>query len=159
MNLDPKTLDRLIPLESASHAEATGFGIDIPMRYAECVVTLADGRTARLKKRSQLLGWSISAKQSDYYFRCGEKIVRISTDAARRRQIRHIDGWSDFNACQALSAADPRVRGLGGDVHKIVSPDGSLLFIAPAQPSTADLQSFTARPLFQPTQVPVSIAN
>jgi hypothetical protein len=150
MNLDPKTLDRLIPLDSASHAEVTGLCINIPTRYAECFATTADGRTARLRNRRQLLGWSMSAQNRVYYFRCGEDVIRIRTDSSRRRQIRQVERWEAFEACHALSGADPRVAELGPEADKIVAPDGSLLFIAPLRHARAAARSRMPRPNFQP---------
>ena len=47
-------LDRMLPLNGASHAEAVDYAIVIPMRYAECVAILADGRQVRLREAQQL---------------------------------------------------------------------------------------------------------
>ena len=49
-------LDQILPLAGASHADVVRYAVDIPMRYAECFATLADGRTVRLENAGQLLG-------------------------------------------------------------------------------------------------------
>lgn len=50
-------LDKLIPLEGASHAEVAEYRVDVPMRYAEVCARLTDGRIARLLDPRQFLGW------------------------------------------------------------------------------------------------------
>ncbi|MDX1406396.1 MAG: hypothetical protein R3192_17830 [Woeseiaceae bacterium] len=127
-----KMLDDKIPLKDASYRDVVAVEIDIPMRYAELVAVLRDGRSVRLRRRSQLLGWEGSSHKRHFYFkgRNGE-IVRIRTNAARRQPIRSMDIWHDVTLCRALSASDPRVRGLGTKVHRIIEVDGSLCFAAP----------------------------
>ncbi len=149
MTLQITDLDRLIPLTKGSHTDVTGLSVDIPLRYAECFVTLTDGRTARLKNRAQFLGWTFAEKRNALYFRCGREVIRIETDRKRHNQVRQIDAWPEYAACRALSASDPRVARLGEGVHKIVAPDGNLLFIAPEQEATEALRIGTTHQ--QPT--------
>lgn len=56
--MDTNFLDTFLPLRGASHADAVGYSVDVPMRYAECCVRLRDGRSARLKDARQFVGWS-----------------------------------------------------------------------------------------------------
>lgn len=125
-----KTLDRLIPLANGSHADVVSYGIDIPMRYAECYAVLADGTVTRFRYRAQLLGWSGSAQRRSIYFKADDCAIRIRTNAGRRRQIRSIDTWPEFVAIEALSGTDPQVRELEGPLHEVVARDGKLLFVS-----------------------------
>ncbi|MDJ0759023.1 MAG: hypothetical protein QNJ19_06460 [Woeseiaceae bacterium] len=155
MTLETTDLDRLIPLTDGSHADVTGLAVDIPLRYAECLVMLADGRTARLKNRNQFLGWTFAKKRNALYFRCGREVIRIETDRKRHNCVSRVDAWPEYAACRALSAADPKVGRLGNTVHKIVAPDGNLLFIAPEREATEALRISTPRQ--QPAQAPASL--
>ena len=56
--MDANRLDNILPLRDASHRDAVSYSVDIPMRYAECCVTLRDGRTARLRDGAQFEGWT-----------------------------------------------------------------------------------------------------
>ena len=159
MTLDHQDLDQLLPLESGSHGAIVGLDIDIPMRYAECVVELADGRRTRLKDRRQLLGWTLGAERRSYYFRVGDRVIVLKTNTARRHPIRQIDCWEAFSACRALSSADLRVSELGKTVHKIVAPDGSLLFIAPRQTEIADSRKPVSSPAYPSPAMSVSLAT
>lgn len=76
----PKTktsqLDELIPLVGASHAEVAEYRVDIPMRYAEVVARLFDGRIARLLDARQFLGWrGYDANPSMLFTAKGRQIV------------------------------------------------------------------------------------
>lgn len=125
-------LDRRIPLNDASYRDVVHVEIDIPMRYAELVAELRDGRRVRLQRRSQLLGWAGSPSERHFYFRCRNgDIVRIRTNTARKQVIRSMEVWNDVTLCEALSASDPRVRGLGTKLHRIITTDGGLCFAAP----------------------------
>ncbi|MDJ0917017.1 MAG: hypothetical protein QNJ05_04575 [Woeseiaceae bacterium] len=155
MTYDATDLDRLIPLTEGSHADVTGLAVDIPLRYAECLVMLADGRTARLKSRNQFLGWTFAKEHNALYFRCGSEVIRIETDRKRHNCVSRIDAWPEYSACRALSAADPKVTRLGKTVHKIVAPDGNLLFLAPEREATEALRIGTPRQ--QPAHTPASI--
>lgn len=159
MTLDYPDLDRLIPLDSATHAEVTGLGMDIPMRYAECVVVLADGTTTRLKKAGQFLGWSDHGRDRAFYFRAGDRVIRFRTSAVRLQAIDAIDAWPRHRAVSASSVADPRVGSLGKGAHRIVSPDGSLLYIALEKPSEADVPKGLGFLTRKPAYGSVSVAT
>ncbi|MEE8426536.1 MAG: hypothetical protein V3S15_04565 [Woeseiaceae bacterium] len=76
-------LDRVIPLEGASHADAVEYSVDIPMRYAECFARLADGRIVRLKDRRQFVGWSGWSGARSFLFSNGCQRIEIQVEAMR----------------------------------------------------------------------------
>ena len=97
-------LDRAIPLEGASHADVVSYAVDIPMRYAECVATLRDGRKIRLQDSRQFMGFSGRDHDRSLLFKSGGR--RIVIDARGERRSAESNG-----------------------VHKFIGRDGSLLFI------------------------------
>ena len=101
-------LDRMIPLDGASHAEAVSYSVDIPMRYSECFATLTDGSTVRLKNSRQFMGWSGQDSDCSLLFRSNGSRIVIDTGA----------GCSQSSGTERPSG-----------VRKFVARDGSLLFI------------------------------
>lgn len=132
MELTTRTLDRLIPLAAGSHADVVRYGIDIPMRYAECYAELADGSVTRLRHRGQLLGWSGPAHRLRLWLKAGDRAIRIRTNARRRRYVRSVEAWSGYTAVAALSPADARVRAMAGTPSELVARDGRLLYLTTA---------------------------
>ncbi|HKJ60476.1 MAG TPA: hypothetical protein VKA94_00570, partial [Hyphomicrobiales bacterium] len=114
-------LDRMIPLNGASHAEAVDYAIVIPMRYAECVAVLADGRQVRLREARQLVGWSGPVARRSFVFRSGARGIEIRIDAARRRRIRVVREFL-LSIERSLEHGIERVR-------KLIARDGSLVFV------------------------------
>lgn len=55
--MDTTQLDRMLPLQNASHADVEQYGVDIPLRYSECFAKLRDGRIVRLRDARQFKGW------------------------------------------------------------------------------------------------------
>lgn len=51
-------LDNALPLQSGSHADVVEYRVEAPMRYAECLALLADGRKVGLRNPCQFVGWS-----------------------------------------------------------------------------------------------------
>lgn len=51
-------LDNVVPLQGASHADVVEYCIEAPIRYAECLALLADGRKVGLRNPCQFVGWS-----------------------------------------------------------------------------------------------------
>ena len=134
--MDPhvQLLDDQVPLADASFGDAAIFDIDIPMRYAEFFAWLRNGKTVRLRNRSQLLGWSGRGRRRHFYFHAdGAGILRVRTNNARRQPIRAVDYWQDAVLCRAQSSSDPRLKALGSNVHKIITVDGSLCFASAKQ--------------------------
>lgn len=132
MQSDVQLLDDQIPLADASFGDAAVFAIDIPMRYAEFCAWLRNGKTVRLRNRSQLLGWSGTGRRRDYYFHTdAARILKVRMNNTRRQPIRAVDCWENAALCRAQSASDPRLKALGSNVHKIITVDGSLCFASP----------------------------
>lgn len=101
-------LDRMIPLDGASHADAASYSVDIPMRYTECFATLTDGSTVRLKNSRQFMGWSGQGSDRSLLFRSNGSRIVIDTGA---------------------ECSQTRGTGRSSGVRKFVARDGSLLFI------------------------------
>lgn len=121
MNKETGFLDRMIPLAGASHADAIEYAIVIPMRYAECVAILADGRQVRLREPRQLVGWSGPVERRSFVFRSGDRGVEVRVDAARRRRVREVRDFL-LSIERSLEFGVERVR-------KLIACDGSLVFV------------------------------
>ena len=116
-----QTLDRAIPLAGASHADVVDYAIAIPMRYAECVATLKDGRQVRLRKPEQLIGWSGSDKRRTILFKNGARGFELTINSARRRRVRSL------HSCR-LEIVAPHSGGRQRP-RKLISRDGSLAYV------------------------------
>lgn len=107
-------LDQLLPLAGASHADVVRYAVDIPMRYAECYATLADGRTARLQQAQQFLGRTGDECDCLLLFAIGDRYLLLSAETGRLEEL----------------DADEVPR------RRFISRDGSLLgFHTPAESS------------------------
>ena len=73
-------LDHVIPLKDASHADAVGYTIEIPMRYAECFAVLRDGRKVPLADRRRFIGWSGEPGKRSFLFRKNLLHIELRTD-------------------------------------------------------------------------------
>ena len=73
-------LDRVIPLDGASHADVVSYSVEIPTRNATCFATLADGSKARLKDSTRFIGWSGWEGQRSYLFRDNDLHIELQTD-------------------------------------------------------------------------------
>ena len=73
-------LDRIIPLDGASHAEVVSYSAEIPTRYASCFAMLADGSKVRLKDSSKFIGWSGWGDRNSYLFRDNDLHIELQTD-------------------------------------------------------------------------------
>jgi hypothetical protein len=51
-------LDNVVPLQGASHADVVEYCVEAPMRYAECLALLTDGRKVGFRNPCQFVGWS-----------------------------------------------------------------------------------------------------
>lgn len=113
-------LDQHIPLAGASHAEAVGYTIVIPMRYTECEAKLHDGRRVRLVRPRQLVGWRGQQGQRTCLFDCGGRGFELYIDEVGMGGPRPLrDG--------PLTIYERPFADLEG-IHKYVAPDGSIVF-------------------------------
>lgn len=127
MTANTRMLDRLFPLVDASHADAVTYSIVIPMRYAECVATLRDGRQARLQDPRKFVGWSGSAEQRAFVLHDGQEGAEIRINARRRRQVRDVREVQEFSVLAHDSMAPTRTAELDKS-RKIIGRDGDLLY-------------------------------
>jgi hypothetical protein len=125
----------MVPLAGASHAEAVDYAIVIPMRYAECVAILADGRQVRLQEARQLVGWSGPVARRSFVFRSGDRGIEIRLDAARRRRIREVREFL-LSIERSLEFGIERVR-------KLIACDGSLVFVREVSNATSGTTTST----------------
>ncbi len=77
-------LDEAIPLQGASHAEVVEYRVEIPMRYAECLAVLRDGRKVGLKKPRQFKGWSNHSFNRSLLFRSNGKHFEVAVEEQLR---------------------------------------------------------------------------
>ncbi|MBT8093727.1 MAG: hypothetical protein KJP08_02875, partial [Gammaproteobacteria bacterium] len=80
-------LDQLLPLAGASHADVVRYAVDIPMRYAECFATLADGRSVRLKETQQLRGRTGGECDCLLLFTVGDRYLLLSAETGRVEEL------------------------------------------------------------------------
>lgn len=73
-------LDRTIPLKGASHADVISYAVEIPMRYAECLAKLADGRIVGFADRRQFLGFSGYGSRKSLFFGNNGLHIEIQAD-------------------------------------------------------------------------------
>ena len=70
-------LDQSLPLFGASHADVVEYRVEIPMRYAECMAIMPDGRKIGLLKPRQFVGWSTHSPNKSLLFRSGGKHFEV----------------------------------------------------------------------------------
>lgn len=80
-------LDQILPLAGASHADVVRYAVDIPMRYAECFATLANGRTVRLSNSGQLLGRTGDECDCLLLFAIGSRYLLLSAETGRVEEL------------------------------------------------------------------------
>ena len=77
-------LDEAIPLQGASHADVVEYLVEIPMRYAECLAVLRDGRKVGLQKPRQFKGWSNHSFNRSLLFRSNGKHFEVAVEEQLR---------------------------------------------------------------------------
>jgi len=73
-------LDRVIPLDGASHADVVNYTVETPTRYARCFAELADGRKVCFIKLRKFIGWAGSENKRSFLFRNNGLHIEIRTD-------------------------------------------------------------------------------
>ena len=89
--LQPKLLDKLLPLLGASHEEVESYFTDVPMRYTECFARLTDGRTARLRDKRQFVGSCGLNGSRTLLCHAGSLAIELPTNTAGNASFVNID--------------------------------------------------------------------
>lgn len=113
-------LDAVIPLAGASHADVVAYSVEIPMRYAECVAVLADGRKVGLRDPSRFEGWSSHEPRRSLLFRNGDAHLEIQVGQQKAPQAP-----GNIRSITLLEAARRQLTA----VRKFIGIDGELLLI------------------------------
>lgn len=120
-------LDEAIPLRGASHADVVEYCVEIPMRYAECLAVLRDGRKVGLQKPRQFKGWSNHSRNRSLLFRSNGRHFEVAVEERLRGEapgcIREV----------YLEAKSERRSSLA---RKFIGVDGDLV-ILPVLPAMA----------------------
>ena len=74
-------LDTAIPLHNASHADVVEYVIETPLRYAECLAVLSDGRKVGLRNPRQFVGWSAHDRTRSLLFQSDGKHYEFAVEA------------------------------------------------------------------------------
>ncbi len=80
-------LDDALPLDGGSHRDVVEYLIIAPLRYAECVAVMQDGRRIGLQKPRQFLGWSTHSNGKSLLFRSPEQYLEVVVDDDLRGRI------------------------------------------------------------------------
>ncbi|MDH3351982.1 MAG: hypothetical protein OEM60_00835 [Gammaproteobacteria bacterium] len=131
-------LDKIVPLKGASHAEVVAYAIDVPMRYAECYATLANGRKARFVNAAQFIGWSDEDGKRAYLFRKGRRRIEIRTQLeespaqTKAGLVRQVISWPSLmiggNDLSFIKHDNPSAGRLKR-MRKVTMRDGSLMVV------------------------------
>lgn len=114
-------LDQAIPLQGgASHADVLEYSVEIPMRYAECVATLKDGRKVGLKQPGKFEGWSSHEPRRSLLFRYGDAHLEI--EVGRRAAT---PGPGNIRNVTKLDSASRQLTA----VRKFIGIDGALVLL------------------------------
>jgi len=125
-------LDRILPLEGASHADVVGYTVDIPTRYAQCFAVLKDGSKVALRNCRLFVGWLGWNHKRSFLFRTHGLQVDIQTDAyhpACRNAPGNVfqviaETLTDTGAAENVPAAEGRLQ------RKFIAIDGSQIVLA-----------------------------
>lgn len=118
--IDAGSLDALIPLRGASHADVVGYTVEVPMRYAECLAILADGRKVALLDRRQFKGWTDSGSKRTLLFEKADLHLELQVD----------DGGSQ-SACKLrpIMAAAKMLNRCKEELRRFVQVDGDVFYL------------------------------
>jgi malate synthase len=117
-----RVLDDVIPLQGASHADVSEYVIESPMRYAECLAVLSDGRKVGLQDPSAFVGWSGHDRSRSLLFRSSGKHFEVATDAAL---LGHSPGGIRelIPECESDQSSSLARQFIGIDGHPVMLPD------------------------------------
>ena len=116
-------LDRIIPLEDASHANVVRYTVEIPTRYARCFAEMTDGHKVPFVKLRKFIGWSGRANKRSFLFRNHGLHIEIQTDSEHRNGRGAPGQVSDVILESAMTdSRDCRRRFIGIDGSQIFLP-------------------------------------
>lgn len=115
-----KILDSLVPLHKASHADVAEYRVEIPLRYAECIAILKDGRKAKFIDPRNFLGWSCHEPRRSLLFRNNDMTLEVEVDNhAPERQCSVV---RSINLQAAIRQGAQRLK-------KFIGIDGDLIIL------------------------------
>ena len=125
-------LDRILPLESASHAEVVAYTVEIPTRYAKCFAVLNDGSKVALRNCRLFVGWLGWNHKRSFLFRTHGLQIEIQTDTdhpacqnAPGNVFQVIaEAHTDGDAAENVPTAGGRIQ------RKFIAIDGSQIVLA-----------------------------
>ncbi len=120
-------LDEAIPLQGASHADVVEYLVEIPMRYAECLALLRDGRKVGLQKPRQFKGWSNHSFNRSLLFRSNGKHFEVAVEEQLRDKA---------PGCIREVYLEARSERRSSFARKFIGVDGDLV-ILPVLPAMA----------------------
>jgi hypothetical protein len=126
-------LDRVIPLDGASHAEVLCYTVEIPMRYAMCFAVLADGNKVGLKNRRKFLGWSGWQTKRSYLFESGRLLIEVKTNPGKK-SLQGVPGYICDVTLRDPAPAEKFARVNGNkrkaEVRKFIASDGDQILLS-----------------------------
>lgn len=125
-------LDRILPLERASHADVVAYTVEIPTRYAKCFAVLKDGSKVALRNCRLFVGWLGWNHKRSFLFRTNGLQVEIQTDTdhpacrnAPGKVLQVIaEAHNDASAGEYASTAGQQLP------RKFIAIDGSQIVLA-----------------------------
>ena len=120
----------LIPLRDASHADVVQYVVEIPMRYAECVALLEDGRKVGLKDRRRFVGWYDMGPKRFLLFR--KNLLHIELRTVDSPQSTTLGPGRIYDiilesAVRTIYSGESRRSSLPGSERKFIGIDGSYI--------------------------------
>jgi len=121
-----RALDEAIPLQGASHADVLEYVVEIPLRYAECLALLSDGRKVALQNPRHFVGWSTHDRDRSLLFRSRGKHYEVAVEASLRGQS---------PGCIRTVFLEAKSEQRSSLARKFIGVDGDLM-ILPVLPTT-----------------------
>ncbi len=115
-----RVLDDLVPLNGASHADVVEYRVEVPMRYAECVALLKDGRKVGLIEPKSFVGWSSNKPQRSLLFSNNGSHIEIGVTGPASGSMRSCIRNIILEAANACSS---------DTLRRFIGVDGGLLYL------------------------------
>ena len=118
-------LDEAIPLQNASHADVVEYVVESPLRYAECLALLGDGRKVGLQNPRRFVGWSAHDRDRSLLFCSNGKHYEVAVEA---------DLLGQSAGCIRTVFLESKTERRSSVGRKFIGIDGNVV-ILPALPS------------------------